>query len=119
MASDLLLGPSAVRDYARRHTLTAMRTVVELCQNGKKETTRLAAAKELLDRGWGRSVQSVLFDGSAEGSELLTILKDSYSAATTQINQPMMIERSVETDTQEIIDNPSRVKYRPKLKPDE
>ena len=116
MAHDLFLGPAALREYARRHTLSAMRTVVYLCEHGKKESTRLAAAKELLDRGWGRSIQAVTYE-NAEGSELLDILKNSYTSATTQLTAPIMIERTVEGESMDsMLNKPSRV--RPRLRKD-
>jgi hypothetical protein len=44
---------------ARRHSQTAIRTLVHIARRGKSETARLAAAVALLDRGYGRPAQSV------------------------------------------------------------
>jgi hypothetical protein len=50
---------------ARKHSVLALKTLVEICKKGETETLRLAAANGLLDRGFGRPVQSV--DLSADG----------------------------------------------------
>jgi Family of unknown function (DUF5681) len=44
---------------ARKHSLVALKTIVEICKNGETETVRLAAANSLLDRGFGRPTQSI------------------------------------------------------------
>ena len=47
-----------VRDLAREQTGTAIETLASICQNGRSESARVAAAVALLDRGWGRAVAS-------------------------------------------------------------
>jgi Family of unknown function (DUF5681) len=44
---------------ARKHSLVALKTIVEICKNGETQTVRLAAANSLLDRGFGRPTQSI------------------------------------------------------------
>ena len=47
-----------VGDLARTQTGTAIETLASICQNGRSESARVAAAVALLDRGWGRAVAS-------------------------------------------------------------
>jgi hypothetical protein len=44
---------------ARKHSMLALKTIVEICKNGETQSLRLAAANSLLDRGYGRPTQSV------------------------------------------------------------
>lgn len=48
-----------LKALAQQHTAKALEVIVELAVNGEAETTRLAAAKEILDRGYGRTPQAV------------------------------------------------------------
>ena len=43
-----------IRDLARRFTATALAALVEICENGRNEVARVAAASALLDRAWGK-----------------------------------------------------------------
>jgi hypothetical protein len=43
----------------RRWANLALSTLVQVCQNGKPDRDHVAAANALLDRGFGRPVQSV------------------------------------------------------------
>ncbi len=52
-----------VRDLSRQYTEEAIQTLVTLMQSAKLERTRLAAASELLDRGYGRPPQAVDLGG--------------------------------------------------------
>ena len=67
---------------AKKHTETALRVIVEL-MTGRTETglildvenhVRLAAAKELLDRAYGRPAQAVQHE-TADGAPLFTFLQ--------------------------------------------
>jgi hypothetical protein len=37
----------------------ALRTLAEICENGKSETARIQAANVLLERGYGRAAQQI------------------------------------------------------------
>jgi len=37
----------------------AIETIVQICEKAKADRDRLAAARELLDRGFGRAIQSI------------------------------------------------------------
>jgi len=44
---------------ARKYAGLALETIVKICAEAKMDRDRLAAARELLDRGFGRSVQAI------------------------------------------------------------
>ncbi len=52
-----------VRELSRQYTDEAIQTLVTLMQSAKLERTRLAAASELLDRGYGRPPQAIDLGG--------------------------------------------------------
>lgn len=43
---------------ARQHTDTAILALVDICLNGESESARVSAANALLDRGYGKPMQS-------------------------------------------------------------
>lgn len=50
-----------VRDYARVHTLAAIDILVQIMHDpAAYPATRITAAKEILDRGWGRPESTTL-----------------------------------------------------------
>lgn len=51
--------PSLVRDLAREHTAEAIATLVEAMRTAKDAKVRCAAAVALLDRGWGKPVETI------------------------------------------------------------
>jgi hypothetical protein len=66
--------PQEVRDLARAHTETAIRALVEVCNNPKgAPAARVSAATALLDRAWGKPVQPV--DGDGEGGPVIMVYK--------------------------------------------
>jgi hypothetical protein len=48
-----------VQELARQHAPSAIAELARLALKAKNETARIAAIRELLDRGYGRSRQSV------------------------------------------------------------
>jgi hypothetical protein len=52
-----------LRAEARRHTGPALQTVLKLMRSGRSEAVRLGAAQTILDRGWGKPIQSLQVDG--------------------------------------------------------
>jgi hypothetical protein len=68
-----------LRDLARAHTPDALKRLVELLQS-RNEQTALAAARELLDRGYGKPVQSV------EKDVRTFDVGKAFIAAVTQVN---------------------------------
>jgi hypothetical protein len=47
-----------LQDLAREHTEEALKTIIDLMKDAKTpRLTKLACARELLDRGWGKPMQ--------------------------------------------------------------
>jgi hypothetical protein len=68
---------SELRDLARAHTAEAIETLVRAL-NDKSGSVRIVAARELLDRGWGRAVQSydvVGVDGTTPKEIIIKFIK--------------------------------------------
>lgn len=62
----------AISHAAREYSTDALATLVDVAQNGRSESARVAAANALLDRAYGRTVQ---------GLRLNSPLRRSRSAA--------------------------------------
>lgn len=52
-----------VRDLARQHTALAIETLVHIMQHGDKDAARVTAARAILDRAWGKTVQPLGTEG--------------------------------------------------------
>ena len=48
-----------VRDLAQAHTADAIEALAKICRTGKSESARVSAAVALLDRGYGKPLQTV------------------------------------------------------------
>jgi hypothetical protein len=73
-----------IRELARQHTITALQTLAEICQNGENESARVAAANALLDRAWGKPAVPMV------GSEFPT--KITFNIAGPALRPPAEIE---------------------------
>jgi hypothetical protein len=56
-----------LRDLARQHAPEAIEELARLALKAKNESARIAAIKELLDRGYGRPLQSIEAAGKDGG----------------------------------------------------
>ena len=66
-----------LKELARQHCGAALETIVQLMQSSENDQTRLAAAKELIDRGYGKAVQAIEADVKADvGIRVTTLPKD-------------------------------------------
>jgi hypothetical protein len=63
---------------ARLYARLAIDTIVKICAEAKADRDRLAAARELLDRGFGRSVQAI--DLVLMGRKITELSKDELLA---------------------------------------
>lgn len=54
----------ALEDLCRERTTQALATVLAIMDDGESERNRLAAAQFVIERGWGKAVQSVELSGS-------------------------------------------------------
>src|SRR5262245_15585484 len=59
--------PANIRSLARAHTELALRTLSGIALSSKNDSARVAAATELLNRGWGKP------QAENEGGDTLTI----------------------------------------------
>lgn len=57
-----------IKALAMAHAPTAMRELARLATKAESEAARVAAIKELFDRGFGKAKQSVEVDGSVTGA---------------------------------------------------
>jgi hypothetical protein len=46
-----------VQELARQHTPRAIDKLADIMRNSQSDSAKIAAAKELLDRGWGKPAQ--------------------------------------------------------------
>jgi hypothetical protein len=56
-------GDGEIRELARKHTATALATLVQIAEGGENESARVAAANAILDRGWGKPAVPLVSDG--------------------------------------------------------
>ncbi len=75
-------------EIARTHTESALETLVEVAMSKSENgSARVSAAKELLDRGWGRATQPI--SGDPEGQPIKTEQKVDIS------NLPLEVQRMI------------------------
>ena len=48
-----------VKDLAKKYTNEAIKTLARICEHGKTESAQVAAAEALLNRGWGKPMQTI------------------------------------------------------------
>ena len=66
-----------LRGYAQKYTKEALEMFVKIMRTGESEQARIAAGKELLDRGYGRPAQSVT---GLDGGPILTrVIHDEHA----------------------------------------
>lgn len=55
-----------IRDAAREWTMLAIATLVDVMRNGESEAARVAAAAQILDRGYGKPREHIDIDASTD-----------------------------------------------------
>ena len=71
-------GVVEVRDLARKHTEAAIKRLVAIMESGQSEAAQVLAIKELLDRGWGKSIAINQHEGKKGGEPIvIRIVGDS------------------------------------------
>jgi hypothetical protein len=70
----------SVMEEARKHTLEAIHTLVELMCGATSESVRLNAAEAVLSRGWGRPVQAFQVDGNFASRKLNELNNEELAA---------------------------------------
>ena len=88
--------PSDIRSLARAHTETALRTLASIVtQKQAPASARVAAATALLDRGWGKPLQTELRVNAGSLSELT----DAEIIARLDELTDKPIDKSEQSDT--------------------
>src|SRR5262249_57553071 len=75
----------ALKELAREHTPQAIEELVRLALHARAESTRLAAIRELLDRGYGKPCQadSPVMQPAAEPNQASVVYVPYQSETTT------------------------------------
>lgn len=63
-----------IKALAQKYTNEALKTLVQVMQTSESDQARVSAARELLDRGYGKSPQAVTGEGG-EGPVTVVIRK--------------------------------------------
>lgn len=64
-----------IKALAMQHAPAAMKELARLAIKAESEAARVAAIKELFDRGFGKAKQSVEFDGSLSVTPMPTVIE--------------------------------------------
>lgn len=65
-----------IRELAREQTESAFGLLVEIASTGESESARVAAIKEILDRGWGKAAQPHTGDGGKGAVKMVVSWRD-------------------------------------------
>lgn len=66
-----------IKALAQEHGPSAIATILSIMNSGENDGVRLAAAKELIDRGFGKATQAMEIDGALDlGVQVITLPKD-------------------------------------------
>lgn len=73
-------GHNVITMLAREHTALAIECLVEICQAADSDSARVAAAKALLDRGWGRAPLVIDIKGNAPSTLQVALVQAQQMA---------------------------------------
>jgi hypothetical protein len=80
-----------IRSLARGHTAMAVRVLASIAgQRNAPPSARVAAASELLDRGWGRAAQ---IHSDPDGGPIQVIIRQIIDITGERRNDPVLIEQ--------------------------
>lgn len=88
-------------DEARKFAHVALSTLVDIAKNGSSESARVTAATTILERGYGRPVQTTEHTGVGGGSVEIT---HSFEMLTKSLDQMALAKATNAV----IIDNPKQ-----------
>ena len=77
-----------VRALAQQYGDEAIKTLANIMVNGVAEQARIAAARELLDRGYGKSRQSLDVDANVNNAMTIENLRSSLAAKIAALSGP-------------------------------
>jgi hypothetical protein len=75
---------SELQELARHHAPAVIAELARIAEKGKSETARIAAGRELLDRGFGRARQSL--EVSEPGENIIRMLLDDIDARNREVD---------------------------------
>jgi hypothetical protein len=87
-------GMAEVRDLARSYTAIAIEKLAHLVQHAKSEQACIAAASELLSRGWGKPTQPIAGDDDMpaigiNGTAVATLTAEERAALVAAITESL------------------------------
>jgi len=93
--------PKPIKELAAEHTPEALDEILRLMREAQNETTRLAAARDIIDRAYGKPTQSVEQTGKDGGPiqlvEIVRFVRDK--TAVEQLAAPPVSNGSVGVST--------------------
>lgn len=78
-----------IRELARAQTEQAFSALLDIAMKGENESARVAALKEVFDRGWGKSAQPLT---GADGGAIQTENRHSFVPMTQEQAEAMARE---------------------------
>ena len=86
-----------IRSLARQHTAEMVRVLVSVARSkGAPPSARVAAAHELLDRGWGRAD---IVHAGPDGGAIQVIIRQVIDITGETRSEPVLIEQSATGQT--------------------
>lgn len=73
-----------IRDLAREYTLDAVATIVAVMRSSDSDQARVAAAREILDRGYGKAPQFIAGD---KENPIEIVLRGAALECTAKLNR--------------------------------
>ena len=81
-----------MRSFARAHTPGALKVLVEIYEDHtNKAAARVSAAREILDRGWGRPQQQVVIEQPDE-RHVIDLVADAEFTVSKVMDLPLVTE---------------------------
>lgn len=83
IAPEKSLSKTYLEELCREKTPQAIRTILRIMEESDKDSTRLDAAKFIIERGWGKASQSLELTGAAGGPLEIKIVKEIVDNQST------------------------------------
>jgi hypothetical protein len=82
--------PNGLQELARVYTAQALDCIFTIMQHGNNETARVAAAREILDRGYGKPKQTVDLTGdlTITTTHTLEVMRERARALRDEVPHP-------------------------------
>lgn len=91
--------PYSLQKLAKEHTEAALDTILEIMNDTEQEgSTRLEAAKQLLDRGWGKAAMKI--DAKTTHVSVHEVLKELGS----RVKEPPRLAEIVDVTAEDVTD---------------